>query len=139
MSDLGHHGEWLSLLDVSGPFLAEPVLKEALPQGLQGLDPAVKKEVRQAYDEWREALDFDEAEFSKLHGAWISFVLERVLGYQHAEFLVIAAKLGDGPIAIPLRRRTWGFSLFSTLPFPPTAKRQILFLGQNGTTRADIR
>jgi hypothetical protein len=95
VSDLGHHGEWLSLLDVSGPFLAEPVLKEALPQGLQGLDPVVKKEVRQAYDEWREALDFDEAEFSKLHGAWISFVLERVLGFG-ANFLVIGDRLGDG-------------------------------------------
>lgn len=95
MSDLGHHGEWLSLLDVSGPFLAEPVLKEALPQGLQGLDPIVKKEVRQAYDEWREALDFDEVEFSKLHGAWIAFVLDRVLGFG-AEFLAIGDKLGDG-------------------------------------------
>jgi hypothetical protein len=40
------HGEWLSLLDVSGPFLAGPVLKEAFPQGLEGLDPTVKKEVR---------------------------------------------------------------------------------------------
>jgi Eco57I restriction-modification methylase len=95
VSDLGHHGEWLSLLDVSGPFLAEPVLKEALPQGLQGLDPVIKKEVRQAYDEWREALDFDEAEFSKLHSAWISFVLERALGFS-AEFLVVGDKLGDG-------------------------------------------
>ncbi|WP_316227962.1 Eco57I restriction-modification methylase domain-containing protein [Bradyrhizobium sp. SZCCHNR3015] len=94
MSDLGHHGEWLSLLDISGPFLAEPVLEQALPQGLQGLDPVVKKEVRQAYDEWREALDFDEAEFPKLHSAWIAFVMERVLGIG-AEFLVSGDKLSD--------------------------------------------
>lgn len=95
MSDLGHHGEWLSLLDVSGPFLAEPVLKEALPQGLQGLDPVVKKEVRQAYDEWREALDFDEKDLAKLHRAWISFVLERVLGYG-ADFILTGEKITTG-------------------------------------------
>ncbi|MBR0730366.1 hypothetical protein JQ595_16565 [Bradyrhizobium japonicum] len=94
MSDLGHHGEWLSLLDVSGPFLAETILNQALPQGLQGLDPVLKKEVRQAYDEWREALDFDEADFSKLHAAWISFVLESVLGFG-AEFLLSGDQLGD--------------------------------------------
>lgn len=93
MSDLGHHGEWLSLLDVSGPFLAEPVLEQALPQGLQGLDSILKKEVRQAYDEWREALDFDEADFAKLHGAWISFVFERVLGFG-PEFVVSGDRLG---------------------------------------------
>jgi hypothetical protein len=94
MSDLGHHGEWLSLLDVSGPFLAEPVLKEALPQGLQGLDPTVKREVRQAYDEWREALDFDEKDFPKLHSAWISFVLDRVLGYGE-QFRVVGGAIAD--------------------------------------------
>ena len=37
-------------------FLAEPVLKDAFPQGLEGLEPAKKTTVRQAYDEWREAL-----------------------------------------------------------------------------------
>jgi hypothetical protein len=92
MSDIGHHGEWLSLLDVSGPFLAEPVLKEALPQGLEGVDPIVKKEVRQAYDEWREALDFDEKDFPKLHDAWISFVLNRVLEYG-SDFLLTGERI----------------------------------------------
>jgi hypothetical protein len=35
MSDLGRHGEWISLMEVSGPFLAEPVLREVFPQGLE--------------------------------------------------------------------------------------------------------
>lgn len=35
MSDLAQHTEWLSLIDISGPFLAEPVLKDAFPQGLK--------------------------------------------------------------------------------------------------------
>ena len=65
MSELGHHAEWLSLIDISGPFLAEPVLKDAFPQGLEGLDPAKRRTVRQAYDEWREALDLDDPDFAE--------------------------------------------------------------------------
>ena len=79
MSDLGHHAEWLSLIDVSGPFLAEPVLKDAFPQGLEGLDPAKKIMVRQAYDEWREALDFDDPHLPRIHRAWIDLILKQVL------------------------------------------------------------
>ncbi|WP_019561457.1 hypothetical protein [Caldimonas manganoxidans] len=30
------HHDWLSLIEISGPFLAVPVLKEAFPQGLEG-------------------------------------------------------------------------------------------------------
>lgn len=78
MSDRSH-AEWLGLIDVSGPFLAEPVLKDAFPQGFEGLDAAKKRLVRQAYDEWREALDLDDPEFAKIHRAWIDLVLSRVL------------------------------------------------------------
>jgi hypothetical protein len=79
MSEAGHHAEWLSLIDISGPFLAEPVLKDAFPQGLEGLDSAKRKTVRQGYDEWREALDFDDPDLSKIHRAWIDLVLKQVL------------------------------------------------------------
>lgn len=81
MSGLGHHGEWLSLIEVSGPFLAEPVLKDAFPQGLEGLDTAKKTTVRQAYDEWREAVDLDDREFPKIHRAWIDLILKRILEF----------------------------------------------------------
>ncbi len=79
MSDLGHHAEWLSLLDISGPFLAEPVLKDAFPQGLASLDTSKKQLLRQAYDEWREAIDLDERDLVKLHSAWIELVLKEGL------------------------------------------------------------
>ena len=72
-------GEWLSLIEISGPFLAEPVLKDAFPQGLEGLDSAKKTTVRQAYDEWREALDLDDPDFPKIHRAWIDLILKRTL------------------------------------------------------------
>jgi hypothetical protein len=79
MSDLSQHSEWLSLIEVSGPFLAEPVLKDAFPQGLEGLDGAKKKLVRQAYDEWREAIDLDDPDALKIHKAWIELVLRQGL------------------------------------------------------------
>lgn len=79
MMELSRHGEWLSLIDVSGPFLAEPVLKQVFPQGLEQTDPVIRKHVRQAYDEWREAVDTEDSEVAAIHGAWIDLVLKRVL------------------------------------------------------------
>ena len=57
MSTTSVHDDWLSLIEISGPFLAVPVLKEAFPQGLEELDATKRKRLRQAYEEWREALD----------------------------------------------------------------------------------
>jgi hypothetical protein len=34
MSIARHHAEWLSLVEVSGPFLSMPVLLRVFPQGL---------------------------------------------------------------------------------------------------------
>ena len=45
MSYIGQHSEWLSLMEISGPFLAEPVLKDVFPQGLEGLDGIKKKTI----------------------------------------------------------------------------------------------
>lgn len=73
------HHEWLSLIEISGPFLAVPVLKEAFPQGLEELDAAKRKRLRQAYDEWQEAQETDDPRFADLHAAWIDEVLSRGL------------------------------------------------------------
>src|SRR6218665_3157231 len=73
------HHDWLSLVEISGPFLAVPVLKEAFPQGLEELDAAKGKRLRQAYDEWREALETDDPRIEELHAAWIAEVLSRGL------------------------------------------------------------
>lgn len=73
------HHDWLALIEISGPFLAVPVLKEAFPQGLEELDAAKRKRLRQAYDEWREALETDDLHFADLHAAWIDEVLSRGL------------------------------------------------------------
>ncbi|WP_317932077.1 Eco57I restriction-modification methylase domain-containing protein [Halioxenophilus sp. WMMB6] len=73
------HGEWLSLLDISGPFLAEPILESHFPQGLDQLDPIKKKRIRQAYEEWRDAKDNDDPLMAELHKAWIDLVLKQGL------------------------------------------------------------
>lgn len=73
------HHEWLSLIEISGPFLAVPVLKEAFPQGLEELNAAKRKRLRQAYDEWHEAQETDDPRFADLHTAWIDEVLSRGL------------------------------------------------------------
>lgn len=73
------HHDWLALIEISGPFLAVPVLKEAFPQGLEELDGLKRKRLRQAYEEWREALESDDPQFAELHSAWIDEVLSRGL------------------------------------------------------------
>ena len=79
MSAISVHDDWLSLIEISGPFLAVPVLKEAFPQGLEELDASTRKRLRQAYEEWREALELEDAQFAELHAAWIDEVLSRGL------------------------------------------------------------
>ena len=79
MSHIELHGEWLSLIEISGPFLAVPVLKEVFPQGLEELDGLKRKRLRQAYEEWREALENDDPRFNDFHQAWIDEVLSRGL------------------------------------------------------------
>ncbi len=71
--------EWLNLLEISGPFLAIPVLREVFPQGLEELDSARAKRLRSAYEEWRDAVDGDDVALDALHAAWIDEVLRTAL------------------------------------------------------------
>ena len=75
------HSEWLNLVPHSGPFLAEPVLNHAFPQGLDKFDPIKKKIIRQAYDEWRDAIETEDKELEQLHKAWIDYVLQVALEF----------------------------------------------------------
>jgi len=52
MSMARHHAEWLSLVEVSGPFLSMPVLQRAFPQGLDEHDAEGGRQARSAYEEW---------------------------------------------------------------------------------------
>ena len=73
------HHDWLKLIEIAGPFLAVPVLKEVFPTGLEGLDGVKRKRLRQAYEEWREALETGDPQIPALHAAWLDEVLSRGL------------------------------------------------------------
>ena len=78
MASPSHHADWLSLLDVSGPFLSLPVLDRVFPQGLDALDRTLGERMRLAYDEWADdqrGLRPDQT----LHRAWVAFVLDEIL------------------------------------------------------------
>jgi len=71
--------DWLNLIEVSGPFLAVPVLREVLPQGLEALTSGRPQRLRAAYDEWRDAVDADDPDLPAIHAAWIDEVLQTAL------------------------------------------------------------
>lgn len=71
--------DWLNLIEVSGPFLAVPVLREVLPQGLEALTSGRPQRLRAAYDEWRDAVDADDPDLPAIHSAWIDEVLQSAL------------------------------------------------------------
>lgn len=76
MNTSRHHADWLSLVEVSGPFLSLPVLLRVFPQGLEARDPAQAKALRAAYDEWQA-----NPVAPGLRRAWILHVLTNLLGY----------------------------------------------------------
>src|SRR5271168_1216524 len=71
-----HHADWLSLVEVSGPFVSLPVLMRIFPQGLDPRDPAQAKALRAAYEEWQ-----DKPAAPARQRAWILNVLTALLGY----------------------------------------------------------
>jgi hypothetical protein len=74
-----HHNEWLSLIDVSGPFLSVPVLDKVFPQGLDAHDPEHARLLKLAFEEWEDNQQGERAN-SAVHRAWIDFVLKQTLG-----------------------------------------------------------
>jgi hypothetical protein len=84
--------EWLSLIDVSGPFLAPAVLEEVFPQGLEKIETPRRRRIRAAYEEWQDAVDDGDPQLADLHAAWTRIVLEEALEYEAA----ILIPRGDG-------------------------------------------
>lgn len=78
-----HHAEWLSLIEVSGPFLSMPVLLEIFPGGLdlKTREGEVRRRLRLAYEEWADNQLGTQPE-PAIHTQWLRFVLEEVLEMQ---------------------------------------------------------
>src|SRR6266571_4951793 len=80
MSIARQHAEWLSLIEVSGPFLSMPVLLSVFPQGLEKDEEEAEQRrvLRMAYDEWADNQAGVRPEAS-IHHEWLRFVLANVL------------------------------------------------------------
>jgi len=83
MSITRHHAEWLSLIEVSGPFLSLPVLAKSFPQGLHAHDSETAKSLRLAFDEW-EANEESTRPDPAIHREWVKHVLNAALEYGDA-------------------------------------------------------
>lgn len=101
-----HHNEWLSLLEVAGPFLSLPVLMRVFPQGLEEHDSEAAKRLRIAFSEW-EADGRDPA----IHTAWLEFVMRTALEYPDDQLLSGQALPAGLEVRIPEHgetlRPTW--------------------------------
>lgn len=82
------HYDWLQLIEVSGPFLSTTVLNEAFPDGLDGLDKRVKRDLSRFYSEWVDACETKHPQFPELHAAWIQAVLREGLGFLDGDLVV---------------------------------------------------
>lgn len=78
MSNKKHHAEWLSLLEISGPFVSLPVLEKVFPQGLDAHDADHARRMRLAFGEW-ETNQFGPKPNPAIHNAWVQFVLKETL------------------------------------------------------------
>ncbi|MCY7990738.1 DNA methyltransferase [Bacillus haynesii] len=81
MKKASQHAEWLSLIEVSGPFLAISMLEKAFPQGLESVEAFKRQRLRSAYEEWVEAVEKEDKQLSELHYEWIQLVLREILEY----------------------------------------------------------
>jgi len=93
--------EWLNLVEVSGPFLAGPVLRESFPQGLDELNISNARRLNRAYEEWREAVDSNDPELESLHDAWVAEVLSSALELDDSTLRFGESLHANGITALP--------------------------------------
>lgn len=94
---MSNHEEWLSLIEVTGPFLTVPVLERVFPQGLDTYDQELAARIRTAHEEWTETQEMGGSETNAIHFAWVDFVLREALGFDQEVIM------SDGQIPDNLR------------------------------------
>lgn len=76
------HADWLSLVEISGPFVSMPILADLFPQGLDDVPAELARSLRADFEFWQESTN-DVA----VHSAWVRLVLESLLGYSNEVLL----------------------------------------------------
>jgi hypothetical protein len=107
MTNPSRHTEWLSLVEVSGPFLAVPVLEKAFPQGLDVVETPKRQRLRAAYEEWCDAVEDDDPLLHDLHREWIRLVFKEILEYDGSTLTTDAEKAKTYMVASPERTETF--------------------------------
>ncbi|MGB7546227.1 MAG: hypothetical protein WBM14_00625, partial [Terracidiphilus sp.] len=87
MSAASEYAELLKLIEVSGPFISLPVFKEVFPQGLVKDSSDLTRELRELYDEWREARKQSSGVVTPAEREWLRAVFTILLEWP-AEYLV---------------------------------------------------
>lgn len=108
MTKPSRHTEWLSLVEVSGPFLAVPVLEKAFPQGLDVVETPKRQRLRAAYEEWRDAVDDNDPLLADLHREWIRLVFTEILEYDGSMLKTDAETSNAYMVSSPERTETFG-------------------------------
>lgn len=107
MTNPSRHTEWLSLVEVSGPFLAVPVLEKAFPQGLDVVETPKRQRLRAAYEEWCDAVEDNDPLLADLHREWIRLVFTEILEYDGSTLTTDAEKAKTYMVASPERTETF--------------------------------
>ncbi|MCK6580968.1 MAG: SAM-dependent methyltransferase [Anaerolineae bacterium] len=77
--------DWLSLVELSGLLISEPVLNESFESGAQPLDFSLARQFRTEFERWRGATDRQDAEaLRSARSRWITFILRDLLAYDRA-------------------------------------------------------
>lgn len=100
MSVAAHHNDWLNLVEVSGPFLALPVLMDALPAGLDKPERELTADLWRAFTEWSDE-DHGGASDPAVHEAWVRYVLEHVLEFDTDVLLREGDALDTWTVEVP--------------------------------------
>jgi hypothetical protein len=92
MKKMSTHTKWLSMIEVAGPFLATPVLEKVFPQGLEVFNIHLRRRLRLAYEEWRDAVEEKDAQLNELHLAWNELVLRELLEFDESVLSPVSGK-----------------------------------------------
>ncbi|MCK9869542.1 hypothetical protein MRI28_07720 [Nocardiopsis dassonvillei] len=76
------HLDWLGLVEVSGPFLTLPVLREVWSAGLDSLEPEQMRELRRTSALWRDQTGPVGRDREAGRNAWVRYVLGELLDWR---------------------------------------------------------
>lgn len=107
MTNPSRHTEWLSLVEVSGPFLAVPVLEKAFPQGLDIVETPRRQHLRAAYEEWCDAVEEEDSLLLNLQREWVRLVFTGILEYDSATLKTDAGTVAAYTVASPERTESF--------------------------------